>query len=206
MHKQRHYGNIFDFWHIWKKVWGRVITPLWCLKAPSPATKKWIFEFYTKFGFRNHLQTFWPRWLVKSELSLGLLHKRLNLPISVHRDNVSEPWLATESPADLMWPKCEDWEIPTPTWPMHASNTRTRCGDMTRILDWMAACLRPPYRPTVQSMLRWNSLAKCRRKWGMGCKARRGATAAGAPVKSPPLDLMHPILPGMTLLSRSFRP
>ena len=72
MHKQGHYGNIFNFWHIWKKVWGRVITPLWCLKAPSPATKKWIFEFYTKFGFRNHLQTFWPQWLVKSELSLGL--------------------------------------------------------------------------------------------------------------------------------------
>ena len=35
--------------------------------------KKWIFEFCTKFGFRNHLQTFWPRRLVKSELSLGLL-------------------------------------------------------------------------------------------------------------------------------------
>ena len=56
-------------------MWGRVITPLWCLKAPSPATKKWIFEFYTKFGFRNHLQTFWPQWLVKSELSLGLLRE-----------------------------------------------------------------------------------------------------------------------------------
>ena len=73
VHKQGHYGNIFNFWHIWKKVWGRVITPLWCLKAPSPATKKWIFEFYTKFGFRNHFQTFWPQWLVKSELSFGLL-------------------------------------------------------------------------------------------------------------------------------------
>ena len=73
MHKQGHYGNIFNFWNIWKKVWGRVITPLWCLKAPSMATKKWIFEFYTKFGFRNHLQTFWPQWLVKSELSLGLI-------------------------------------------------------------------------------------------------------------------------------------
>ena len=72
VHKQGHYGNIFNFWHIWKKVWGRVITPLWCLKAPSPATKKWIFEFYTKFGFRNDLQTFWPQRLVKSELSLGL--------------------------------------------------------------------------------------------------------------------------------------
>ena len=46
--------------------------PLWCLKAPGPATKKWIIEFFTKFGFRNHLQTFWPRPLVKSELSLGL--------------------------------------------------------------------------------------------------------------------------------------
>ena len=73
VHKQGHYGNIFKFWQIWKKVWGRVINPLWCLKAPSPATKKWIFEFCTKFGFRNHLQTFWPRRLVKSELSLGLL-------------------------------------------------------------------------------------------------------------------------------------
>ena len=73
VHKQGHYGNIFNFWHIWKKVWGRVITPLWCLKAPCPATKKWIFEFYTKFGFRNHLQTFWPQRLVKSELSLGLI-------------------------------------------------------------------------------------------------------------------------------------
>ena len=72
VHKQGHYGNIFNFWHIWKKVWGRVINPLCCLKAPSPATKKWIFEFCTKFGFRNHLQTFWPRRLVKSELSLGL--------------------------------------------------------------------------------------------------------------------------------------
>ena len=72
VHKQGHYGNIFNFWQIWKKVWGRVIDPLWGLKAPSPATKKWIFEFCTKFGFRNHLQTFWPRRLVKSELSLGL--------------------------------------------------------------------------------------------------------------------------------------
>ena len=62
-----------EFQVILKKVWGRVINPLWCLKAPSPATKKWIFEFYTKFGFRNHLQTFWPQWLVKSELSLGPL-------------------------------------------------------------------------------------------------------------------------------------
>ena len=75
VHKQGHHGNIFNFSHIWKKVWGRVITPLWCLKAPSPATKKWIFEFCTKFGFRNHLQTFWPRWLVKSELSLRLSGK-----------------------------------------------------------------------------------------------------------------------------------
>ena len=73
VHKQGHYGNIFNFWYIWKKVWGRVINPLWWLKAPSPATKKWIFEFCTKFGFRNHLQTFWPRRLVKSELSLGLI-------------------------------------------------------------------------------------------------------------------------------------
>ena len=54
-------------------MWGRVINPLWCLKAPGPATKKWIFQFRTKFGFRNHLQTFWPRQLVKSELSLGLI-------------------------------------------------------------------------------------------------------------------------------------
>ena len=58
---------------MWKKVWGRVINPLWGLKAPGPATKKWIFEFCTKFGFRNHLQTFWPRRLVKNELSLGLI-------------------------------------------------------------------------------------------------------------------------------------
>ena len=62
-----------------KKVWGRVINPLWCLKAPSSATKKWIFEFCTKFGFRNHLQTFWPRRLVKSELSLGLLRNSMVL-------------------------------------------------------------------------------------------------------------------------------
>ena len=79
VHKQGHYGNIFNFWHIWKKVWGRVINPLWCLKAPSPATKKWIFEFCTKFGFTNHLQTFWPRQLVKSELSLGLNVFKLNM-------------------------------------------------------------------------------------------------------------------------------
>ena len=73
VHKQGHYGYIFNFWQIWKKVWSRVINNLWCLKAPSLATKKWIFQFCTKFGFRNHLQTFWPRWLVKSELSLGLI-------------------------------------------------------------------------------------------------------------------------------------
>ena len=72
VHKQGKYGNIFNFWHFWKKVWGRAITPLWCPKAPGPATKRWIFEFCIKFGFRNHLQTFWPRRLVKSELSLGL--------------------------------------------------------------------------------------------------------------------------------------
>ena len=36
---QGHYGNIFNFWQIWKKVWGREINPLWCLKAPSPATE-----------------------------------------------------------------------------------------------------------------------------------------------------------------------
>ena len=77
VHKHGHYGNIFNFWQIWKKLWGRVITPLWCIKAPGPATKKWIFEFCTKFGFRNHLQTFWPRRLVKSELSLGLLQLTL---------------------------------------------------------------------------------------------------------------------------------
>ena len=59
-------------------MWGRVINPLWCLKAPSPATKKWIFEFYTKFGLRNHLQTFWPRRLVKGELSLGLKISDMN--------------------------------------------------------------------------------------------------------------------------------
>ena len=70
VHKQGHYRNR-AYIILGKKVWDRVITPLWCLKAPSPATKKWIFEFCTKFGFRNHLQTFWPRWLVKSELSLG---------------------------------------------------------------------------------------------------------------------------------------
>ena len=77
MHNQGHYGHIYNFWYIWKKVGGRVITPLWCPKAPSPATKKWIFEFCTKFGFRNHLQTFWPRWLVKSELSLELIDNTL---------------------------------------------------------------------------------------------------------------------------------
>ena len=87
VHKQGHYGNIFNFWHIWKKVWGRVITPLWCLKAPSPATKKWIFEFYTKFGFRNDLQTFWPQWLVKSELSLGLCHTHVSRIMSPKRPN-----------------------------------------------------------------------------------------------------------------------
>ena len=73
VHKQGHYKNILNFLQILKKVWGRVITPFWCLKAPGPATKKWIFEFCTKFGFRNHLQTFWPRRLVKSELSPGLM-------------------------------------------------------------------------------------------------------------------------------------
>ena len=66
-------GIYLIFGKFGKKVWGRAITPLWCLKAPGPATKKWIFEFCTKFGFRNHLQTFWPRRLVKSELSLGLI-------------------------------------------------------------------------------------------------------------------------------------
>ena len=83
VHKQGHYGNIFNFWQIWKKVWGRVINPLWGLKAPSPATKKWIFEFCTKFGFRNHLQTFWPRRLVKSELSLGLISLDTNIEIPI---------------------------------------------------------------------------------------------------------------------------
>ena len=37
-----------------QKMWGRVITPLWCLAAPSPGNKKWIFEFCTKFAFGNH--------------------------------------------------------------------------------------------------------------------------------------------------------
>ena len=82
VHKHGHYRNVFNFWQIWKKVWGRVITPLWCLKAPSPATKKWIFEFCTKFGFRNHFQTFWPRRLVKSELSLGLSANLLHIPFA----------------------------------------------------------------------------------------------------------------------------
>ena len=27
VHKQGQYGNIFNFWHFWKKVWGRVIKP-----------------------------------------------------------------------------------------------------------------------------------------------------------------------------------
>ena len=52
---------------------------LWCLRDPSPETKKWIFEFCTKFGFRNQLQTFWPRCFVKSELSLGLIRYILTI-------------------------------------------------------------------------------------------------------------------------------
>ena len=44
VHKQGHYGEIFNFWQICKKMLGRVITPLWCLKAPSPATKKMDFQ------------------------------------------------------------------------------------------------------------------------------------------------------------------
>ena len=91
VHKQGHYGNIFNSWHIWEKVWGRVFTPLCCLKAPSPATKKWIFEFCTKFGFRNHLQTFWPLWLFKSELSLGLHEKQ------VLYNFVRKPWFTSEA-------------------------------------------------------------------------------------------------------------
>ena len=66
-------GIYLIFGKFGKNVWGRSITPLWCPKAPGPATKKWIFEFCTEFGFRNHLQTVWPRRLVKSELSLGLV-------------------------------------------------------------------------------------------------------------------------------------
>ena len=77
LYKQGHYANIFNFGTFGKKC--EVITPLWCLKAPSPATKKWILEFCTTFGFRNHLQTFWPRWLVKSELSLGLDRYYVNI-------------------------------------------------------------------------------------------------------------------------------
>ena len=78
VHKQGNYGNMLIFGKFGKTMWGRAITPLWCLKAPGPATKKWIFEFCTKFGFRNHLQTFWPGRLVKSELSLGLLRIQCN--------------------------------------------------------------------------------------------------------------------------------
>ena len=51
--KQGHNGNTINFWHICKKLWGRV-------KTQSPANKKWIFQFCPKVGFRNHLQTFWP--------------------------------------------------------------------------------------------------------------------------------------------------
>ena len=35
-HKQRHNafnGHIFIVWYICKNIWGRVITPLWCLEA-----------------------------------------------------------------------------------------------------------------------------------------------------------------------------
>ena len=53
VHKQGHYGNKFNFWQIWKKVWGRVINPLWGLQAPSPATKKWIFEILRKIWIQK---------------------------------------------------------------------------------------------------------------------------------------------------------
>ena len=105
VHKQGHYGNILNFWHIWKKVWGRVINPLWCLKAPGPATKKWIFEFYTKFGFRNHLQTFWPRRLVKSELSLGLNGNDALTPNFIIKFNlifqISNKWYSLGTRSDM---------------------------------------------------------------------------------------------------------
>ena len=34
VHKQGHHGNIFNFWHIWKKVWGRVTPLSGALKPP----------------------------------------------------------------------------------------------------------------------------------------------------------------------------
>ena len=42
----------FIFGSFTKICWGRVITPL-CLKALSPATKKWIFELCTKTEVRK---------------------------------------------------------------------------------------------------------------------------------------------------------
>ena len=62
--------------------------------ALKPATKKWIFEFCTKFGFRNHLQTFWPRRLVKSELSLGLYSKNKRFLSEIKRNETLKPNLS----------------------------------------------------------------------------------------------------------------
>ena len=128
MHKHGHYKNIFNFWHIWKKVWGRVITPLWCLKAPSPATKKWIFEFCTKFGFRNYLQTFWPQRLVKSELSLGL-----NLS-SVPQDTLRNFW-----DLESIGISQKDQVIDHPVWVKFEENIRFRQGRFEVAVPWKSS-------------------------------------------------------------------
>ena len=66
-----------------KKVLGRVINPLWCLKAPSPATKKWVFEFYTNLDLETTFKPFGlDGWLKVSYLLDYII---LYLEITLHQ-------------------------------------------------------------------------------------------------------------------------
>ena len=50
--------GIYIIFDTFGKKCGRVIAPLWCLKAPSPATKNGIFEFCTKIWIQKLPSTF----------------------------------------------------------------------------------------------------------------------------------------------------
>ena len=61
--------GIYFFLRFAEKMWGRVITPL--LKALKPPVRQ-LRNGFSKSAQNFDLETFWPRWLVKSELFLGL--------------------------------------------------------------------------------------------------------------------------------------
>ena len=113
-------GIYFNSWHIWENVWGRVFTPLWCLKASSPATKKWIFEFCTNldsetifkpFGLYGWLKVSYLLDYMKSKYSTILSENHGSLARLVNQLN-KEPYTKL-----VKIKSCDSFDLePAQTW------------------------------------------------------------------------------------------